>query len=68
MTDLVNQRFADDRADLVFIAVAVVLDRPLKDGDDVGQAVTVSGTALGQRRALVESEQRVGRLDLHLLE
>src|SRR5690242_19226879 len=37
----VNQRFADDRANLVLV-LAVLLDRPLIDGDAIGQGVAVA--------------------------
>ena len=47
---------------------SVVLDRPLEDRDAIGQRVAVGPAALGQRRALIEAEERVRRLDLHLVE
>ena len=62
MADLVNQRLAD-RDDDVVLVVARVLDRALKERDLVGQRVAVRPLALGERRAFVEAEQRIGRLD-----
>ena len=44
----------------------LALERPLKQQDAIGQRVAVVPPPLGQRRALVEAEQGVGRLDLHL--
>ena len=68
VAELVDQRFADRDDDLVFVAVAVLLDRALEQRDAVGQLVAVIPAPLGERRALVEAEQRVRRLDLHLVE
>ena len=65
VADLVDQRLADRDDDVVFV-LARVFDRSLKERDLVGQHVAVRPLALGQRRALIEPEQRVGRLDLDL--
>jgi hypothetical protein len=67
VADLVDERLADDGAHVVLV-LAVLLDRALEDGDAVGQPVAVGPLALGQRRALVEAVERIGRLDLHRLE
>ena len=65
VADLVDQRLADGHHDVV-VVVAGVLDGPLVEHDAIGQRVAVVPAPLGQRRALVEAEQRVRRLDLHL--
>src|SRR5688572_2033856 len=65
--DLVNQRLADDDANLVLV-LAVFLDRALKERDAIGQRVAEPPGPLRQRGALVEPVQRIGRLDLHFLE
>src|SRR5688572_9367528 len=66
VTDLVNERLADDGAHLVLVTVAVLLDRLLEDGDAIGKAVAERPGTLRQRHTLIEPKQRVRRLDLHL--
>jgi hypothetical protein len=63
VTDFMNQRFSDDRTDVI-IVLAVLLDRLLKNRDAVRKGVAVGPRTLGQRRSLIEAVQRVGRLDL----
>ena len=67
VADLVDERFAD-RHDDVVLALAGVLDGALVQDDAIGQRVAVVPRALGERRALVQAEERVGRLDLHLVQ
>ena len=67
VADLVNQRLAD-RHDQIVLVLGFALVRALKEQDAVGQRIAVVPAAFGQRRALVQAEQRVGRLDLHLVE
>src|SRR6185503_7029154 len=67
VTDLVNQRFADDHPHVV-IVVAVLFDRLLEERHAVGQGVAPSRRALGERRSLVEAVERVWRIDFHLLQ
>src|SRR5262245_9532161 len=67
VTHLMDQRLADDRAHVI-VALAVFFDRLLKNGDAVREGVAVAPRALGQRCPLIETVQRVGRLDLHLFE
>src|SRR4029453_3283389 len=67
VADLVNQRLADAHDKILFV-VCLAFVRTLKDQHAIGKHVAVARAALGQRCALIESEQRVRRLDLHLLE
>ena len=67
VADLVDQRLADRHDDVVFV-LARVLDRALKQRDLVRQRVAVRPLPLGERRALVQAEQRVRRLDADLVE
>src|SRR5690606_18102553 len=67
VAQLVNQRLANTDNQVVF-ALAGVLDGALVESDAIGQRVSVGPAAFGERRALVQPEQRVGRLDLHLFE
>ena len=46
MPDFVDQRLADDRADVVLV-VAVLFDRLLKERDAIGQVVAERPAALG---------------------
>jgi hypothetical protein len=62
VTQLVNQRLANRHHNVILI-VACVLDGHLKKRDLVGQRVAVGPLPLGQRRALIETKQRVRRLD-----
>src|SRR5262245_59272265 len=62
VADLVNEGLAD-RDDQVVLVRARVLNRPLEERDLVGEAVAIGPLALGDWRALVESQQRIGRLD-----
>src|SRR2546427_2161386 len=62
-----NQRLADGD-DQVVLAVRFTLEGALEEQDTVGQRVAVVPAAFGKRRALVQSEQRIGRLDVHLFE
>ena len=54
--------------DQVVLVLGFALVRALEEQDAVGQRVAVLPAALGQRRPLVQAEERVGRLDLHLVE
>ena len=65
--DLVDQRLANHGANLV-VVFAVFLDRPLKKRDAIGQDVAERPCAFGERGALIEAVQRIGRLDIHFLE
>src|SRR2546422_574226 len=67
VADLVNQRLADADDEIV-VVFCLALVGTLKDQHAIRQRVAVTRRALGQRRALIEPEQRVGRLDLHLVE
>src|SRR5688572_7721946 len=68
MTELVNQRLADGDDDLILVALAVVFDRPLEQGDAIRQLIAVL-RALGERRALIQAEQDVFvRVHLELVE
>src|SRR4029453_10988714 len=67
VTHLMDQRLSDDGAHVV-VALAIFLDRLLKNGDAVREGVAVAPRALWERRPLIQAVQGVGRLDLHLLE
>src|SRR5215471_10199757 len=67
VADLVNQGLADADDEVVFV-LGLAFVRALKDQHAVGKHVAVARRALGQRRPLIEPEERVGRLDLHVLE
>ena len=58
MSELVNHGFRNAVADL-FVVLARLFDGPLIDRDAIGQRVAVAPSAFGQRRALIEAEQRV---------
>ena len=65
----VNDRTGQTTEDLgVGLGRAEVEEGQEVDGDAVGEGVAERPRALRQRRALVEAVERVGRLDLHLLE
>jgi hypothetical protein len=66
VAQLVDERFANRDHDLILVAVALVLDLPLKQRDPVRQRVAVSPLPLRKRDTLVEPQQRVLRIDLHL--
>jgi hypothetical protein len=65
--DLVNQRFRNRDDHIVAIARGV-FDRALKERDLVRQRVAVRPLSLGERRAFVQAQQRVGRLDPDVLQ
>ena len=44
----------------------ILLDGSLEERDAVGQGIAVPPAAFGQRRALVETVERIRRLDLQL--
>src|SRR5471030_1812941 len=67
VADLVDERFAD-RCDEILLVLRVALVRALEDQHAIGQRVAVAPAALRQRRALIQAEQRVGRLDVHFAE
>ena len=60
-----NQRFAN-RHDEIVLIVGLALVRSLKQQDAIRQGIAVVPAALGQRGALVEPEQGIRRLNLHL--
>src|SRR5207249_9057853 len=64
VSDLVDQRLADRDDQIVFV-VGLALERTLEEEDAVRQRVSIVPSSLRQRHALIETEQRVGRLDLH---
>src|SRR5687768_13258216 len=67
VSDFVDQRLADDGANLVLV-FAVFLDGTLEQRDAVGQGKGDIRRALGQWGSLIEPVERVGRLDLHFFE
>jgi hypothetical protein len=67
MSHLVNQRFANHRANLV-VVLAVFLDGTLVEGDAVGQVVPEAPRPFGQWRSVIEAVEGIGRLDLHFRE
>src|SRR5262245_30049306 len=67
VANLVNQRLTDRHHEVVLI-LSFTLVRSLKDQDAVGQGVAVVPSPFSERRSLVQAEQRVGRLDLHVVE
>ena len=60
VSELVDHRLGHAVADLL-VVLARLLDRPLIDRDAVGERVAVAPAAFGERRALIETEQRVRR-------
>src|SRR4026207_2275801 len=65
--DLVNERLTNDGADFILV-FAAFLDRSLKERDAIGELIPVLPRAFGERRSLIQAVQRIGRLDLHLIE
>src|ERR1044071_4730118 len=65
--NLVNQRLCDRIADVI-IGLAVFLDNRLEQRDAIRERVAVAPRPFGQRRALIETVKRIGRLGLHLFE
>ena len=68
VTKLVDQRLADRDDDLVFVIVAIVFDRILKQRDAVGQLIAVPPAALIERRSLVQAQQGFALVDVHFVE
>src|SRR5438132_8550013 len=60
--DLVNERFRDAVAHIVF-GLAVFFDDVPEQRDAIRQRVAVAPRPLRQRRALIQAVQRVGWLD-----
>ena len=67
MADLVDDVLRDAVADLVLV-IARLHNRSLVDRNPIGEVVAVPPTALGERRPLIQPEQRVARLDLEFLQ
>src|SRR5262245_50093321 len=67
VADLVNERLPDNGTDFVFV-LAVLFNGLLEERDAIGKLIAVLPRALGQRRALIQAIQRVGRFNLHLIE
>src|SRR4051812_20870428 len=67
MADFMDQRLAD-RHHEVLLVVRGLLVGLLEQDDSIGQRVSVVPVPFGERRALVETEERVGRFDVHLAE
>src|SRR5216684_5938989 len=65
VADLVNQRLAD-RDDELVVVFSLALVRPLEEHDLIRQHVPVVPAPLGERDALIEAEQCVWRLDVHV--
>src|SRR3954464_3333821 len=67
VAELVNHRLGDTAANLLVIGTRL-LDRLLINGNAIRERVAIAPAAFGQRRALIEPKEGIGRLDLHLLE
>ena len=67
VADLVNQRLPDGHHQVGLI-VGLLLERALKEQNPVGEGVAVVPASFGERDALIQTEEGIGRLDLHLLQ